>query len=78
MYIIIKTTQFLFRKHLFFSFSPVQRTCSEKACIFSNLIVKIYLQRTSLFISERARVIGELMMQRKARAAKQLKTLSLA
>ena len=72
---LIKTTQFMFRKHLFFFFSPVQRTCSEKACIFSHLIVKIYIQRTSLFIcSERARVIGELMRQRKALAAKQLDT----
>ena len=43
--IIIKTTQFMFRKHLFFFFSPVQCTCIEKACIFSYLIVKIYLQR---------------------------------
>ena len=42
---------------------------------FPCLIVKIYLQRTSLFVcSERARVIEELMMQRKALAAKQLDT----
>ena len=71
-----KVNTFLFGKHLFFFFSPVQRTCSEKACIFPYLIVKIYIQRTSLFVcSERARVIGELMMQRKALAAKQLDTV---
>ena len=42
----------------------MQRTCSEKACIFSYLIVKIYLRQTSLYVcSERARVIRESQLE---------------